>query len=90
MTADRDGFLTLENFLEFYHSACKQRPHVVWNNLASHHYRNDLKKPTEIEEEKIDVQESAQDISLPPTKSTLSCSSRFWTMAERSPLKHGN
>ena len=53
--SDRDGFLTQDNFLEFYYSACKQRSHVVWNNLASHHYRNDLKKPSEIEEEKVDV-----------------------------------
>ena len=52
---DRDGFLTLENFLDFYHAACKARPHVVWTNLAAHHIRNDLKKPSEIEEEKVDV-----------------------------------
>lgn len=51
---DHDGFLTLENFLEFYYLACKQRPGVVWSNLVSHHYRNDLKKVTEVEEEKID------------------------------------
>jgi len=52
---DRDGQLTLENFLEFYISAARQRPHVVWNNLSSHHYRNDLKKATEVEEEFVDV-----------------------------------
>jgi len=52
---DHDGFLTLDNFLEFYFLACKQRPSVVWSNLSAHHYRNDLKKVTEVEEEKIDV-----------------------------------
>ena len=52
---DRDGFLTLENFLKFYSSACKQRPSVVWSNLHSHHYRNDLKKVTEVEQEKVDI-----------------------------------
>ena len=52
---DRDGFLTLDNFLEFYFLACKQRSSVVWGNLYAHHYRNDLKKVTEVEEEKIDV-----------------------------------
>ena len=53
--ADKDGFLTLEDFIGFYYTACKDRPHVVWNNLASHHYRNDLKKPSDVEEEKIDI-----------------------------------
>jgi len=52
---DRDGFLTLENFLDFYTSASKSRGHVVWNNLHAHHYRNDLKKATEVEEEKVDI-----------------------------------
>ena len=52
---DRDGFLTIENFLKFYYTACKQRPQVVWNNLHSHHYRNDLKKVTEVEQEKVDI-----------------------------------
>jgi len=52
---DRDGFLNQENWLEFYISACRTRPHVVWNNLHSHHYRNDLKKASEVEDEKIDV-----------------------------------
>ena len=53
--SDHDGIMTLENFIEFYYSACKARPHVVWANLASHHYRNDLKKPSEVEEEKVEV-----------------------------------
>ena len=52
---DRDGFLTIDNFLEFYTIACKQRPSVVWSNLAAQHYRNDLKKASEVEEEKIDT-----------------------------------
>ena len=53
--SDRDGFMSQEDFVDFYYTACKNRPNVVWSNLASHHYRNDLKKPSEIEEEKIDI-----------------------------------
>lgn len=51
---DRDGLLTEENFLEFYRQACVQRPNVVWTNLASHHYRNDLKCCDDEEDESID------------------------------------
>ena len=52
---DKDGFLTLENFVNFYHIAAKTRPNVVWNNLSAHHYRNDLKKWVDFDEEKIDI-----------------------------------
>jgi ubiquitin carboxyl-terminal hydrolase 34 len=52
---DHDGFLSLDDFLEFYISAARSRPSVVWNNLAAHHYRNDLKKASEVEEETIDT-----------------------------------
>jgi len=51
---DRDGLLTEENFLEFYRQACIQRPNVVWTNLASHHYRNDLKCYDDEEEDFVD------------------------------------
>jgi len=59
---DKDGFLTVDNFLEFYMSAARHRPHVVWNNLNAHHYRNDLKKASEVEEEKIDIHQLARYI----------------------------
>jgi len=52
---DKDGYLSLENFLDFYHIASKQRAHVVWSNLHAHQIRNDLKKASEVEEEKIDI-----------------------------------
>ena len=47
--------MTLENFVSFYHVAAKTRPSVVWNNISAHHYRNDLRKWAEVEEEAIDV-----------------------------------
>ncbi len=53
--ADKDGYLTEENFIEFYKLAATERKGVVWNNLHAHHYRNDLKKTTDVEEEKIEV-----------------------------------
>ncbi len=28
--SDKDGFLTLENFLDFYQLACNDRPQIVW------------------------------------------------------------
>ena len=54
--SDKDGYLSLEDFVEFYHLAAKSRSSVVWNNLNAHHYRNDLKKASEIEEEDINVE----------------------------------
>ena len=50
---DRDGFLSLNDFLEFYTTSSRHRPHVVWSNLHSRHYRNDLKKASEVETEKV-------------------------------------
>ena len=52
---DKDGFLSEENFVEFYGLAAQERKVVVWNNLHAHHYRNDLKRVTDVEEEKIDI-----------------------------------
>ena len=54
---DKDGFLGLENFLDFYQLACNDRPSVVWYNLQAHHYRNDLKKHSEVEDEKVEPKE---------------------------------
>lgn len=45
---DKDGILHLADFLEFYRSACNNRSPVVWANLASHHYTNDLREYSEI------------------------------------------
>lgn len=47
-----DGYLTLEDFLEFYKNACLTRLYVVWNNLQSYNYRNDLQCYLDLEEEK--------------------------------------
>jgi hypothetical protein len=49
---DEDGFLTLPDFIAFYTRACKERPEVVWKNLYSFDYRNDLNK-IECEEEDL-------------------------------------
>jgi hypothetical protein len=51
---DRDGYLTLDNFLEFYTSAAVERPSVVWKNLHAYHYRNDLKRVDEVHEVEVD------------------------------------
>lgn len=32
---DHDGFLTFQNFLNFYGEACRDRPSTVWTNLRS-------------------------------------------------------
>ena len=52
---DHDGFLVLDNFLDFYQLACNERPSVVWYNLQAHHYRNDLKRHSDVEDEAVDV-----------------------------------
>lgn len=52
---DNDGYLTLDNFLMFYQTACIQRPLVVWSNLRAKHVRNDLKSIDEIEISQVDV-----------------------------------
>lgn len=52
---DKDGFLTTENFIDFYLAAAKDKKSVVWQNLKSHHIRPDLRRPEDIEIEKLDV-----------------------------------
>ena len=52
---DKDGFLLVENFLDFYQLACNERPTVVWYNLQAHHYRNDLKRHSDVEDESVDI-----------------------------------
>ena len=52
---DKDGFLVEENFVDFYTSASQDRKSVVWSNLHSHRYRNDLRLADEVEVEKIDI-----------------------------------
>jgi hypothetical protein len=52
---DKDGYITQDNFMDFYHTACVERPHVVWSNLAAHHIRNDLKRISDVEQEEIDT-----------------------------------
>ena len=56
MDDDKDGLLTIENFLTFYLDACQNRPGVVWKNLHANHYRNDLKKLSEVREDEINVE----------------------------------
>jgi len=52
---DKDGYLTLRNFLDFYKEACINRPNVVWTNLSAHHYRNDLGRFDDDQDQDIDV-----------------------------------
>ena len=51
---DNDGFLVESDFIAFYTDACKNRLDVVWKNLHTFGYRNDLRKPDEVEVPKID------------------------------------
>ena len=46
--SDKDGFLSLEDFIEFYTQAAVERPYVVWKNIHAYHYRNDLKRIDEV------------------------------------------
>jgi len=52
---DKDGLLTEENFLNFYLQASLTREKTVWENLATHHIRPDLKKYGEAEIEDINI-----------------------------------
>lgn len=56
---DKDGALTLSDFIAFYESACRDKKSVVWKNLHSHGYRNDLKHLSEIGED-LQVTQSNQ------------------------------
>ncbi len=51
---DRDGFLSQADFLDFYTDAAKGREDVVWRNLHSYYYRNDLVLETEVPKDEID------------------------------------
>ena len=48
---DSDGYLELEDFLEFYFDACidPKRTQVVWSNLYAHHYKNDLSRYDDVD-----------------------------------------
>ena len=47
---EKKGYLTIEDYLEFYKFSCIEKPDVVWSNLHHHHYKNNLKKESEVEE----------------------------------------
>ena len=46
---DQDGYLTLSDFHDFYSKSSLEKPSVVWANLQSYHYRNDLRLPSEVQ-----------------------------------------
>lgn len=50
---DRDGYLSLADFLEFYRDAAIHRTPTVWTNLYSHHYRHDFKSYLDIGKDQI-------------------------------------
>jgi len=52
---DMDGYLTLDNFVAFYINGANHRPKHVWHNLASYHYRNDLRKENEVEQCDVNI-----------------------------------
>ncbi|EAR94410.2 ubiquitin carboxy-terminal hydrolase (macronuclear) [Tetrahymena thermophila SB210] len=51
----KKGYLTEENFIEFYSTACRNKQEIVRKNLATHGYRKDLKRYDEVTIESIDV-----------------------------------
>ena len=54
---DNDGLVTIDNFLKFYTNSCMMKPHTVWNNLTSHHYRHDLRRFDDPDdEENVDLE----------------------------------
>ncbi|EAS02785.2 ubiquitin carboxy-terminal hydrolase (macronuclear) [Tetrahymena thermophila SB210] len=53
---DNDGKLDLQDFLNFYRKACQEKKAVVWKNLQSHYYRNDLKKLSDVGEDVEDIE----------------------------------
>lgn len=54
---DGDGYLTADNFLEFYkHALLNQKSQSVWNNLYAHHYRNDLKSYLDNGSEQVETE----------------------------------
>jgi ubiquitin carboxyl-terminal hydrolase 34 len=52
---DNDGYLTLDNFLEFYRQACINRISTVWSNIYAYHYNNELRSYLDIDNERTDV-----------------------------------
>ena len=46
---DNDGFLTEQNFLEFYLTSAKTTPTTVYKNIEAFNYRPDLKRSEEVE-----------------------------------------
>lgn len=55
--SDNDGYLTEADFVQFYKDACKTKPSVVWSNLWAHHYRNDLKRFDDPQDDELDIEE---------------------------------
>lgn len=49
---NKDGYLSFEDFTDFYLYACTHKLSVVWSNLYAYNYRNDLKNWLDLEEEK--------------------------------------
>jgi hypothetical protein len=47
---DKDGAMTLENFLHFYEEASRHRESTVWRNLETLRYRHDLQLVEQIRE----------------------------------------
>ena len=46
---NKDGYLSIEDFTDFYQHACAHRLPTVWSNLYAYNYRNDLKNFLDID-----------------------------------------
>lgn len=53
---DKDGFLTLDDFLKFYEKSIRARETTVWSNLEAMGVRNDLKILDDLEIVHVDPQ----------------------------------
>lgn len=48
---DKDGKLQREDFLRFYHTASRDKPDRVYDNIKNHLYRVDLIKMADVQDE---------------------------------------
>lgn len=60
----KQGFITLDQFLDFYEESSVTKPHTVWKNMESFGYRHDLKKFTDPTEIKVDIQQLPREIIM--------------------------
>lgn len=58
------GFVTWDQFITFYHESAKTKPHVVWKNIESFGYRQDMKKHADAVDINIQVEHLPRHIVM--------------------------